>query len=724
MGAMEDFRLVDFRLVFESVPGLYLILAPDLTIVAVSDAYLTATLTKREAITGRPLFEVFPDNPDDAGATGVSNLHDSLRRVRAQKIPDAMAVQRYDIRRPAAEGGGFEERYWSPVNSPVLGPDGDLLFIVHRVEDVTEFVRLKRLGHEQLAANAELRTRAGQMEAEVLRRAQQVQEANTELRLANTELAKRDAERMALFDRLVEQNRTIQAANRMKSEFLANMSHELRTPLNAIIGFSEIMTDGLGGEVTAAQKDYLHHILASGRHLLALINDVLDLAKVESGKLEVRPVPTRVADLVSEVKDVLGARSSEKRIRIECAVDPAIDEVTVDPDRVKQVLFNYLSNALKFTPEAGRVAVRVLPEGRQEFRIEVEDSGIGIRPEDMNKLFIEFKQLETGMAKKYGGTGLGLVLAKRMVEAQGGRVGAESTHGKGSRFYAVLPRVVPSGDASGDLEPGRSATLAASGAPTVLVVDDSAADRSWLVRTLTEAGYAVETASNGKEALARCRERTYDAITIDILLPDISGLKVLHSLREGGPNRDTAIVVVTVLAEQQLIAGFAVRDVLSKPTSSTDLLAALERAGVAGGGHRPVLVLDDDPAALDLMRTLLVDLGYDARCEQEGEPALARVRDETPAAIVLDLLMPGMDGFEFLRRLRDTPGGEQIPVLIWTSKALSREERERLSHSAQGVMDKGADGRATLLKELRHHMRAKTQVGNVGSTGQIRLARG
>jgi signal transduction histidine kinase/DNA-binding response OmpR family regulator len=719
--------MLDFRVLFESLPGLYLILSPDLTILAVSDAYLKATLTRREAIIGRKLFEVFPDNPDDPAADGVRNLHASLRRVLASKTADTMAVQKYDIRRPASEGGGFEERFWSPMNSPVLSASGDLACIVHRVEDVTEFVRLKQQGHEQLKANDDLRSRAGQMEAEVMQRAKEVQEANQRLREANAQLARREQERTRLYEQLVEQNRVIQAANRMKSEFLANMSHELRTPLNAIIGFSELISDGLAGEVTDPQKEYLGHILGSGRHLLSLINDVLDLAKVESGKMEIRPEPILPSQILGEVTSVLRTRSAEKHIAVETSVDPSLGEVVADPGKLKQVLFNYLSNALKFTPNDGRVEVLIQGDGPDFFRIDVKDSGIGIRSEDMGKLFTEFQQLESGMTKKYSGTGLGLVLTKRMVEAQGGRVGAESNPGQGSRFFAVLPRLVRAGAIAPDPGPILTSPLSTLGPSTVLVVEDDPGDRAWLVRTLTEAGYAVETAADGAEALARCEERAYDAITMDLLLPDMSGLKVLHAIRESGHNRDSPVIVVSVIVDEELVSGFAVRDVLSKPARADELLKALQRSGVSVGAQRPVLVVDDDQAALDLMKAMLTELGYRPLCVSEAEVALRRVTEQTPAAIVLDLMMPRMDGFEFLRRLRDTPEGKQVPVLVWTSKDLTAEERTRLARSAQGVMPKqGAGPGASLLHELRQHLDGNphaSQHVHIGSTGQVMLVR-
>ena len=252
---------------------------------------------------------------------------------------------------------------------------------------------------------------------------------------------KQDISERKQMEQVLRDRDVAEAANRLKSEFLANMSHELRTPLNAIIGFSELMHDGKVGPVSAEHKEYLGDILTSSRHLLQLINDILDLSKVEAGRMEFTPEPVELESIIGETRAVLQALSASKRLAVEVEVSPAVERLIIDPAKLKQVLYNYLSNAIKFTPEAGRITVRALAEEDDSFRLEVEDTGIGIREEEIGKLFVEFQQLEAGTTKKHQGTGLGLALTKKIVEAQGGRVGVKSTPDEGSVFYAVLPRV-------------------------------------------------------------------------------------------------------------------------------------------------------------------------------------------------------------------------------------------------------------------------------------------
>ncbi len=373
------------------------------------------------------------------------------------------------------------------------------------------------------------------------------------------------------------QNRRIQEASRLKSEFLANMSHELRTPLNAIIGFTELLHDGQVDPASPQHQEFLGDILASGRHLLQLINDVLDLAKVEAGKLEFRPEPIQIERVIGEVSAILRTAVSSKRIKLETVIDPTVSELVLDPGRLKQVAYNYLSNALKFTGVGGQVTIRVVAEGADHFRFEVQDSGIGVAPKDLGKLFIEFQQLETGRSKRHQGTGLGLALTKRLVEAQGGSVGVTSEVGTGSTFFAVLPRIT---SATTEPSPPPVIQAAREGARTVLVVEDDVADQTALVDALASAGYAVELAGTGAEALSRWRARDFDAITIDLLLPDMSGLDLLAALHGERRNASVPVIVVTVVPDAKVVAGFAVHDVLHKPLDRDTLVASLVRAGV------------------------------------------------------------------------------------------------------------------------------------------------
>jgi protein-histidine pros-kinase len=499
-------------------------------------------------------------------------------------------------------------------------------------------------------------------------------------------------------EEIARQYRRVQEANRLKSEFLANMSHELRTPLNAIIGFSELMYDGKVGPMSAEQQEFLGDILTSSRHLLGLINDVLDLAKVEAGKIEFHPEPLDLVQVIGEVRDILRTLAGSKRIAIEVAVDPAVASVVTDAAKLKQVLYNYLSNALKFSPDEGRVSVRAVPNGARELRLEVEDSGIGIRPEDLGRLFGEFQQLDAGMAKKYPGTGLGLALTKRIVEAQGGRVGAQSTFGKGSLFFAALPRDLAAATASNTKE-----TAAVPGRGRVLVIDENAKDREWLVRELGAAGYGVEAVASGHQGLRRCREQVFDAIIMDLMLSDFAGGDLLRAVRDDGRNHDTPVIVASVVADLGVGAGCQVHDILQKPVQRDHLLASLARASVPPDG-RSVLVVDDDPAARKLADRILRQSGYRPVCRASGASALEAAVRQPPAAVVLDLMMPEMDGFEFLRRFRATDRGRRTPVIVWTvKKDLSANERELLRTSARAFLAKG-EGTAALIGEIAAHL--------------------
>jgi PAS domain S-box-containing protein len=370
------------------------------------------------------------------------------------------------------------------------------------------------------------------------------------------------------------QNRRIREASRLKSEFLANMSHELRTPLNAIIGFAELLHDGQVPVGAPQFREFLGDILSSGRHLLQLINDVLDLSKIEAGKTEFRAEGIDLGRLIGEVVAILRTTAARKRLAVSVAVEPGLDDLRLDPARLKQVLYNYLSNAIKFTGDGGRVTVAARGDGPDRIRLEVVDTGPGIATVDLGKLFVEFQQLDA--AHRQAGTGLGLAVTRRLVEAQGGAVGVLSTPGQGSTFYAVLPRCF------GGEVVRRTRTITATpvGVARVLVVEDDASDRRLLADGLAAAGYHVIVAATAAEALDRCRAEHVDAVTLDLLLPDASGLELIRDLRASAAARDLPIVVVTVVGDASAVAGFAVAAVLTKPVTGDQVAAALLAAGV------------------------------------------------------------------------------------------------------------------------------------------------
>jgi len=608
------------------------------------------------------------------------------------------------------------------------------------------------------------------------------------------------------------ENLQIQAASRLKSEFLANMSHELRTPLNAIIGFADLMHAGKVPPDSPKHRVFVGHIRNSGRHLLQLINDILDLSKIEAGRLEFEPEPVLLSSLVADVVHLLQEQSAAKSLEVSVQVDPAVEQLVLDARRLKQVLYNYLSNALKFTPPGGRIVVRAGPEPRAaeggtegraagggtalrhadggtrtrdaegvaarvdgsaghdgtagerdgRWRLEVEDTGIGIRAEDLSQLFTEFHQLDRSLAKQHAGTGLGLALTRRLVEAQGGTVGVRSVFGQGSVFHAVLPRVAvaPTADADpgraegarggldglspGPVSPGARGADAAHAAAdrAVLVVEDNRRDGGALTEALAGAGFAVAWATTAKAALELTRRRPFVAITLDLQLPDRPGLDLLADIRAAGPNRQTPVLVVTVLGHPLPLEAYAVLDLLGKPVRGDAVVAALRAGGVAvprgdgsedgpgseggsvpGGGARPVvMVVDDEPEARALAGAALEAAGFEVVAFDGAAAALQALPALRPAAAIVDLTMPGLDGFAMLERLRQMPEGRAVPVLVWTGRELGAEDLRRLRARADAVLSKAGDDLAQALDrvidQVLEHVREQAQARPAPAAGR------
>jgi signal transduction histidine kinase/CheY-like chemotaxis protein len=673
----------DFRALFQSAPGLYLVLAPDLAILAVTDAYLHATMTKREDILGRGVFDVFPDNPNDPSATGVRNLRTSLQRVLQDKTSDAMAVQKYDIRKPESEGGGFEERYWSPVNSPVLGPDGKVLYIIHRVEDVTGFMRLKQQGLAQEKIAEELRTHAGQMEVEVYQRAAEVQEANRRLEATNQELlrAKEEAER----------------GSRFKDQFLSTMSHELRTPLNAVLGFSDLLADASYGPLNDRQRRYVEHIHTGGKHLLSLISDILDLSKIEAGRMELTNESLRVESIFGEVLSVMRPLADKKSQSLSKNSQPGL-VVRADSVRFKQVLMNLLGNAIKFTPKDGSIELGAhLAGGR--VRVEVRDNGPGIPPAEQKRIFEAFYRLrESG--KKTEGTGLGLAITHRLVELHGGELTLDSELGKGSCFYFSLPVAVAIQDTLPHPPQPAGARVRLA---RVLVIEDDRVAAQLIQTQLISAGYEVLVCQEPQNALELAALFQPGAITLDIVMKPKNGWEVLTQLKRDSRTSHIPLIVVSMVDQPGMGTLLGADEYLVKPVDKPTLLAALQRrASIRPSSKptRPILVVEDDVATREFIVEMLTAQGYAVATASDGAQARAQVAANKPELVILDLVLPGASGFELLGEWRASPRTADIPVFILTSKDLSPEEQRFLRANAQSLLLKQQPWQEALIKQL------------------------
>jgi signal transduction histidine kinase/DNA-binding response OmpR family regulator len=409
---------IDHESIFHSISGLYLILNPDFNIVEVSEKYLQATLTRREEIMGRNIFKVFPDNPNDPTATGVKNLNASLTRVKEKLTPDTMAVQKYDIQKPESEGGGFEERYWSPLNSPVLDEQGDLKYIIHRVTDVTDFVYSKRHQEEQLKINNDLKERVGQMEIDIFSRAQEIQEANNKLRHLNQEL-----------DRT---SQMLKDVNQELEAFSYSVSHDLRAPLRSIFGFSQALQEEYSANLDAQAQDYIQRIQKGTDRMGHLIDDLIRLAHFS--KIQINYAEINLSVIAEEVLHELSQQDPD---RIVIKKIPPNLVAQGDPGLLRAVLLNLLSNAWKFTKEKPETQIELgttqTPEGKSYF---VKDNGAGFDMKYSKNLFGAFQRLHTN--KEFPGNGIGLATVRRIVTRHGGKTWAEGKINQGATVYFTL----------------------------------------------------------------------------------------------------------------------------------------------------------------------------------------------------------------------------------------------------------------------------------------------
>jgi len=544
--------------------------------------------------------------------------------------------------------------------------------------------------------------------------------------------AARDVTELKLFEqRLQEKNRELEEASRMKSEFLANMSHELRTPLNAIIGFSEVLVDGLLGEMTDQQRGFIADIYSSGKHLLSLINDILDLSKVEAGKMTLDLEPVQVYSLFANSLSIIREKAAAREVRLVMDAPKELGSIRSDARKIKQIVYNLLSNAVKFSSEGGQVTLaatrvpraevgdvsessmgRNFPLVDSEFKeflkITVTDDGIGISPDGLESLYKPFSQIDSGLARKFEGTGLGLAMVKLLADLHGGTVAVESEVGKGSRFTVWLP-FRPS--EAGILTPTKPIAAVAAdmvpGALTALVVEDDYKSAD-LIRVQLEAeGFMVLHAATAEAAIVLATRQPLALITLDIMLPNMDGWDFLSHIKQTPSLKHIPVVIISIVADPARGFALGAAAVMQKPISRQELYEALVGLGLfplAQGDSLKVLVVDDDPKAVELIAVRILGLASTVLRAYGGREAIDAARRELPDLIVLDLMMPEISGFDVVAALHENPETARIPVLVVTAKHITAEDRSRLNGYVLSIMEKANFDRDRFIAEVRRAM--------------------
>ncbi|MEA3068765.1 MAG: hypothetical protein QOD29_211, partial [Alphaproteobacteria bacterium] len=511
-----------------------------------------------------------------------------------------------------------------------------------------------------------------------------------------------------LFHEIEEKGRQLAEASQHKSQFLANMSHELRTPLNAIIGLTDMMVGNAARFGTEKALEPLRRVLSAGRHLLALINDILDLSKIEAGRMELHLQTFSLVPLIEDVAKTIEPMATKNGNRLVIACPADLGTMNADQTRFRQSLLNLASNANKFT-EKGTVTIAAhqgQENGRDWITLAVTDTGIGMTPEQMGKLFQEFSQASSRTASKYGGTGLGLAISRHFCRMMGGDITVESEPGEGSTFTISLPRIVQGvetpvtqGRAEARAEPVHP-IAEDSEEPLILVVDDDATARDLVVRHLERAGFAAVAARGGQEGLRLVRELRPAAVTLDIMMPDIDGWTVLAAIKGDPELAGIPVVLMSIVDQKNRGYALGAADYLVKPVDRVKLVETL--TGICGSTAGHAFLVDDDEVVRRSVRQALEPIGWKVTEAENGQVAIEAMTAGRPDVIILDLMMPKMDGFEFLDEWRGRSEWQDIPVVVITAKDLTDEDRERLNGGIERIIQKS--DRDEMLRQLSREL--------------------
>ena len=513
----------------------------------------------------------------------------------------------------------------------------------------------------------------------------------------------RDRELKMVNEQLAESEKEALAATQAKSLFLANMSHELRTPLNAIIGYSELLQEEA---VDSGQSDSLpdlERIHTAGKHLLGLINDILDLSKVEAGRMTLFFETFNVKNLVNSVSSTINPMVAKNSNKFEVICPAEIGSMHSDQTKVRQSLLNLLSNACKFTEKGTvRLEIGTAIQGEKELiEFRVTDSGIGMNEEQMGRLFQAFTQAEASTTKHYGGTGLGLALTKKFSKMLGGDLTVTSELGKGSTFTIHLPRTVADPDHK-SVESAEAAEGADSavGKTRILAIDDDPSVRDLIDRSLTKVGYHVETCPDGEQGLKMAKTLRPDIIILDVILPGIDGWSVLEELKNDPDLAKIPVIMVSFVEDQSKGFSMGVADYFTKPVDWQRLTEVLNRFRLSSGPMN-VLVVEDDKTTRELLRAAVAGEGFQVEEAENGRDAIEKMKIRTPSLILLDLMMPVMNGFQFVEALHQNQEWRHIPIIVMTAKDISEEDRRALNGEVTKILRKGAYGMDELFQEIR-----------------------